>query len=242
MLYDEVSAENVAREPGSPMAARTVRKTGAATDRMTARGGARKGAVLVGVAFLSCLSSLAGCASAPSSPAASAARSTSATDYFPLDAGWKWAYELERDGQHLLAVYTVLERMPDGAIVQAGDQRISYAVTPRGIAMKEAGTVGDFVLENPVVLGTTWNVTAGTAKIVSVDKTVSGPAGEYKNCVVVEMLRHDPNRLSRTTFASGVGPVDIEVQVESQGRFVTTTHATLRGTTRPGQDPLAVGP
>jgi hypothetical protein len=239
MLHDEVSARKAAPEPGSPMDAGTVRNSRGTTEGITARAGARTGAVLVGVAFLSFL---AGCASAPPSPAASASRSTSATDYFPLDAGWKWAYELERDGQHLLAIYAVLERMPDGAIVQAGDQRISYAVTPRGIAMKEAGTVGDFVLENPVVLGTTWNVTAGTAKIVSVDKTVSGPAGEYKNCVVVEMLRHEPNRISRTTFASGVGPVDIEVQVESQGRFVTTTHATLRGTTRPGQDPLAAGP
>jgi len=208
----------------------------------TARIGARALAATVGAAALALVSLFAGCASAPPAPAASAARSTSATDYFPLDAGWKWAYELERDGQHLLAVYSVLERMPDGAIVQAGDQRINYAVTPRGIAMKEAGAVGDFVLQNPVALGTSWNVTAGTARIVSVDKTVSGPGGDYKNCVVVEVLRHEPNRMSRTTFAPGVGPVEIEVQVESQGKFVTTTHATLRGATRPGQDPLAVGP
>jgi hypothetical protein len=201
--------------------------------------GARALAGVVGAALLSLVT---GCATAPPGPAASASRSTAAADYFPLEAGWKWAYELDREGQHLLAVYTVLERMPDGAIVQAGDQRISYAVTPQGIAMKEAGTVGDYVLKNPVVLGTTWNVTAGTAKIVATDKTVSGPAGEYTDCVVVEVLRHEPNRLSRTTFAPGVGPVEIEVQVESQGRFVTTTHALLRGTTKPGQDPLAVGP
>lgn len=196
----------------------------------------------VGAAVLSALPLLGACASAPAVQPASASRSTAATDYFPLDAGWKWAYELERDGQHLLAVYTVLERMPDGAIVQAGDQRISYAVTPQGIAMKEAGSTGDFVLKNPVALGATWNVLSGSAKIVAVDKAVSGPGGDYKNCVVVEVMRHEPNRISRTTFAPGVGPVEIEVQVESEGRFVTTTHATLRGATRPGQDPLAVGP
>lgn len=235
MLYEVVSAEEASAKAGSPMAPRTDRQMHAGKTG----GVARTVATFVGAAVLTLLGA---CASAPPGPAASAARSTSATDYFPLDAGWKWAYELEREGQHLLAVYTVLERMPDGAIVQAGDQRISYAVTPRGIAMKEAGTVGDFVLQNPVVLGTTWNVTAGSAKIVSVDKTVSGPGGDFKNCVVVEMLRREPNRMSRTTFAPGVGPVEIEVQVESQGRFVTTTHATLRGTTRPGQDPLAVGP
>ena len=210
--------------------------------RVSARRTGTPSLTLAAVVGAGILSLLPACASAPSSPAAGPARSTAATDYFPLDAGWKWAYELERDGQHLLAVYAVLERMPDGAIVQAGDQRISYAVTPQGIAMKEAGTAGDFVLKNPVVAGATWNVMAGTAKIVATDKTVSGPGGDYKNCVVVEILRHEPNRLSRTTFAPGMGPVDIEVQVESEGRFVTTTHATLRGATKPGQDPLAVGP
>jgi len=85
-------------------------------------------------------------------------------------------------------------------------------------------------------------VMSGTAKIVSVDKTVSGPGGDYPHCVVVEVMRREPTRLSRTTFAPGVGPVEIEVAVESSGRFVTTTHAMLRGTTRPGQDPLAVAP
>jgi hypothetical protein len=179
-----------------------------------------------------------GCASSSPAPAVAAPKNAVASDYFPLDAGWKWAYELERGGQHLLAVYAVLERLPDGAIVQAGDERISYAVTADGIAMKEGSVVGDFVLKNPVVRDATWNVTAGTAKIAAVDKTVTGPSGDYKNCVVVEVLRHEPTRLSRTTFAPGVGPVEIEIQIESQGRFVTTTHATLRGSTRPGQDPL----
>jgi len=238
MLHDVVPAEEITAKAGSPMG----RPAAAGIHRRLYQAAATRLAQAAVAGSLSLLTLLSACASAPTAPVASASRSTAATDYFPLDAGWKWAYELERDGQHLLAVYSVLERMPDGAIVQAGDQRISYAVTPRGIAMKEAGSVGDFVLQNPVALGTTWNVMAGTAKIVSVDKTVSGPAGEYKNCVVVEMLRHEPNRMSRTTFAPGVGPVEIEVQVESQGRFVTTTHATLRGTTRPGQDPLASGP
>lgn len=181
------------------------------------------------------------CASAPPTPASPlVSKTTLASDYFPLDVGWKWAYELDRDGQHMLAVYSVFERSPDGAVVQAGDERISYAVIPAGIAQKEGSTVGDFVLKNPIARDTTWDVVAGTAKITAIDKLVSGPSGDYPNCVVVETLRRDPTRLSRTTFAPGVGPVEIEVQVESQGRLVTTTHATLRGATKPGQDPLAL--
>src|SRR5213592_2747442 len=59
-----------------------------------------------------------GCASAPSSsPSGPAARRPeSAADYYPLEPGWKWAYDLERNGEHMLAVYQVLERLPDGAI------------------------------------------------------------------------------------------------------------------------------
>jgi hypothetical protein len=183
-----------------------------------------------------------GCATtrAPSSMGASKAHM--AADYYPLDAGWKWAYDLERMGEHMLAVYSVLERTPDAAVVQAGEERIEYAVTSEGIAQKEGVTVGDFVLKNPIVLGAEWSVFAGKAKITSVTEKVTSPSGDYTDCVVVEALRSDPARLSRTTFAPGIGPVAIEVQVQSQGKFVTTMRASLRGATKPGQDPMASEP
>ena len=184
---------------------------------------------------------IAGCASAPAPTHTSApAKGGSAAEYFPLEAGWKWAYDLDRSGEHMLAVYQVLERISDAAVVQAGDERISYAITSAGVAQKEGPVVGDFVLKNPVALGAEWTVFAGTAKVAAVGQKVSVPSGDYTDCVVVETLRRDPNRLTRTTFARGVGPVAIEVQVESQGRFVTTMRASLRGATKPGQDPLAL--
>ncbi len=193
--------------------------------------------VFCAVAFLG-----AGCAASTSSGPAAITKSGKASDYYPLDAGWKWAYDLDRQGEHMLAVYAVLERTPEAAIVQAGDERMQYAITPEGIAQKDGSTVGDFVLKNPIVLGAEWNVFAGKAKITSVTETVSGSSGQYTGCVVVEALRSDPVRLSRTTFAPGIGPVVIEVQVQSQGRFVTTMRASLRGATKPGGDPLATVP
>jgi hypothetical protein len=180
------------------------------------------------------------CATKPPAAPAEAAKARTASDYYPMDAGWKWAYDLERQGDHMLAVYAVLERTPDAAIVQAGEERLEYAVTAQGIAQKEGVAVGDFVLKNPIMLGAQWNVFAGKAKVTSVTAHVSGPSGEYNDCVVIETLRSDPTRLSRTTYAPGVGPVVIEVQVESGGQFVTTLRANLRGATRPGQDPLAL--
>jgi hypothetical protein len=162
-----------------------------------------------------------------------------AADFYPLEPGWKWAYDLEKDGQHMLAVYAVLERTPDTAIVQAGDERLVYAIGRDGVAQKDGATIGDFVLRNPIVLGAEWSVFAGKARIASVDERISLPSGDYEHCLIVETLRTDPTRLSRTTFAPGVGPISIEVQVQSQGRFVTTMRASLRGATKPGADPLA---
>jgi len=183
-----------------------------------------------------------GCASAPVTAPVAPAQPLTASDYYPLEAGWKWAYDLERDAGRLLAVYAVLARTPDAAIVEAGDQRISYAVTAQGVAQKEGAIVGDFVLKNPIALGAKWDVFAGTAQITAVGQKVSVPSGDYAGCVVVETLRREPNRLARTTYAPGIGPVVIEVQVESEGRLVTTLRAELRGATKPGADPLAIAP
>ena len=189
------------------------------------------------------LSLSVGCATTPAAIPAAATKPRSAIDYYPLDAGWKWAYDLDRSGEQMLAVYAVLERTLDTAIVQAGTERLEYAITAQGVAQKEGVTIGDYVLKNPIALGAEWGVFAGKAKITSVDQTVHGTGGaDYTNCIVVESLRTDPVRLSRTTFAPGVGPVAIEVQVQSEGRFVTTMRATLRGATRPGQDPMALAP
>jgi len=182
---------------------------------------------------------LSACATTPPTPPATVPEAgRTASDFYPMEPGWKWAYDLEKEGQHLLAVYAVLERTQDTAIVQAGQERLMYAITRDGVAQKDGVTVGDFVIKNPIVLGREWPVFAGTARIVAVDRKVTLPSGEYEHCVVVETVRTDPTRLARTTFAPGLGPIAIETQVQAAGRFVTTMKANLRGTTRPGQDPL----
>lgn len=195
--------------------------------------------ILAATLVLGVAAAAGGCATQAPGASAEPTKPRLAGDYYPLDAGWKWAYDLERQGENMLAVYAVLERTPDTAIVQAGDERLAYAVTRDGVAQKEGVIVGDFLLKNPIMVGAEWNVFAGKARITSVSQTATTPTGDYKDCVVVETLRSDPTRLSRTTYAPGVGPVVIEVQVESQGRFVTTMRASLRGATRPGQDPMA---
>jgi hypothetical protein len=180
----------------------------------------------------------AGCATGGGGQGSGAPRADlTAADYFPLATGWKWAYDVEKDGLNILATYAVLERTGDVAVVQAGDERLTYAITPDGIAQKEGDAIGDFIIKNPVRLGSEWPVASGRAKIVSVDKqVVLEPAGQFSGCLVVEVTRTEPVRIARTTYAPGVGWVALELEVQEGQRFVTTTRAHLRAVTKPGDD------
>jgi hypothetical protein len=189
--------------------------------------------VLVGVVAFGCATT--GGTSNDIKPRANLA----AADFYPLTPGWKWAYDVEKDGMNILATYAVLERNGDTAVVQAGDDRLTYAVTAEGIAQMDGGMLGDYVIKNPVQVGAEWAVAGGRAHIASVTADFKMDSGEhYLGCLVVEVTRTDPVRVTRTTFAPDVGPVLLEMQVqEGEGpgqRLTTVTRARLRAVTRPG--------
>jgi hypothetical protein len=186
------------------------------------------------------LALFAGACASSGSPGGSAVRKNlTAADYYPLASGWKWAYDVEKDGTNILATYVVLERTGDVAAVQAGDERLTYAVTADGVAQKDDGAIGDYVIKNPITLGAEWPVAGGRAKIVAIDQVITlDPAGRFDGCVVVEVTRTDPVRIVRTTYAPDVGPVALELQVQDGQRFVTSTRARLRAVTKPGEEAL----
>jgi len=163
-----------------------------------------------------------------------------AAEYFPLAPGWKWAYEIDKGGQKILATYAVLQWTGDSAIVQAGDERNGYALLAEGIARREGPSPGDFILKTPIRTGATWPLAGGKATVVSVGGNVTVPAGTYANCAVVEETRGSPDRVLRTTYAAGVGPVVLEYQVSNPEtrKFDVILAARLLGVTRPGEDPL----
>ena len=191
---------------------------------------------VAGVALASLAS---GCATSGGVPAGIMPRANlTAADYYPLASGWKWAYDVEKDGTNILATYVVIEHSGDTAMVQAGDERLAYAVTPEGVAQKEGDRVGDYVIRNPVKLGAEWPVDGGRARIASVTSDFKLDSGEhYLGCAVVEVTRTDPVRVTRTMFAPDLGPVTLEMQVQDGQKFVTVTRARLRAVTRPTDTP-----
>jgi hypothetical protein len=193
----------------------------------------QRAAYAIGLAWMVAVSACA--TQAPPSSDVKPRPNLTAADYYPLTPGWKWAYDVERDGINILATYAVQERTGDTAVVQAGDEKLTYVVTDQGIAQVEGGVPGDFVIKNPVAPGAEWPVTGGKARVDSVTADFRLDSGEhYLGCAVVEVTRTEPVRITRTTFAPDLGPVALEVQVQDGPKFVTTTRARLRAVTRPG--------
>lgn len=182
-----------------------------------------------------------GCASTPSVPNPPIVpQPTEASAYYPLAPGWRWAYDVEKGADKILATYVVLERLADTVIVQAGEEHLAYALLPEGIARREGMNIGDFLLKTPIRAGASWPIAGGQAKVVSVGETVTVPGGTFANCAVIEENRSDPPRVLRTSYAAGVGPVALEQQVHDRttGRYEVALRAKLIGVTRPGEDPL----
>jgi len=162
-----------------------------------------------------------------------------AAEYYPLTDGWKWAYDVEQDGTNILATYAVIEVKEKLSVIQAGDERLTYLVAADGVAQFDGHAIGDYIIKDPIKPGAEWAVAGGRARIASVDEELSVESvGRYAGCVVVEVTRADPARITRTVFAPGLGPVGIEMQVQEGPKFVTKVKARLRAVTKPG-DPLA---
>ncbi len=188
--------------------------------------------------WLAVLLLVAGCASSGSGAPPHVPRTgLKAADYYPLAQGFKWAYDLEKDGEKILAVYAVVESNDQGATILAGTERLSYVTRPEGIAQIDGGGTGDFILKNPITKGAKWPVAGGTAEVVSTTEEVTVDAGHFYDCAIIEVTRTDPPRLARTTFAPDVGPIALEMRVQDEtGKFAVTTRARLRALTRPGED------
>jgi hypothetical protein len=78
-------------------------------------------------------------------------------------------------------------------------------------------------------------VTDGQATIVEAGVQLALPSGTYRDCVVVEEVRGQPSRVTRTTYCKGEGPVAIEMRMYSpmKKEFESMVRASLLSVTRP---------
>ncbi|HTY28525.1 MAG TPA: hypothetical protein VMD51_10355 [Mycobacterium sp.] len=178
---------------------------------------------------------LVGCATAAAPSSALSVGGNESLDYYPLFPSWGWAFEVERDGDKVLAPYAVVERTAEVAVVRNGDERIAYAILPDGIARRENGSTGDFLVRSPLRKGSSWPLGAGQAKVVDTGLTITLPSGTYRDCAVVEETRRDPERVTRTSYCRGTGPVEMEMRVfdPRTKALEPFAHARILAVTRP---------
>jgi hypothetical protein len=125
-------------------------------------------------------------------------------------------------------------------VVQEGGERITYVVTPEGIAEKDGDRIGDYIIRNPVRVGAEWPVDGGRARIVYVDGNYRSPlVGHYEGCVLISVKRTDPTRVTQTLFAPHLGPVALTIQAADGKEYLTLAQAQLVGVIRPGDVPSA---
>jgi hypothetical protein len=121
---------------------------------------------------------------------------------------------VQQGNDSILATYAVLERLGDTAIIQKGDDRLSYALMPDGIARREGLEIGDFVLKTPIRAGASWPLQGGEAKVAAVGRVLDGAWR------ILPQLRHDrgdedgPTARRPHGVRRGHRPIQIEVQVQ----------------------------
>jgi hypothetical protein len=79
--------------------------------------------------------------------------------------------------------------------------------------------------------------------VISTDEEITVDAGHFYDCALIEVVKADPPRITRTTFAPDIGPVTLEQQVQQEGgKYGVTTRARLRSITKPGEDLFGASP
>jgi len=190
-------------------------------------------------AYLFLVPSLLACVSIPAEKngALDRAPPTDAAAYYPLERGWKWAYDVTQDGEQILATYGVQSNDGTSAVVRAGSETVMFKIEPGGIVRTDGAARGDFLLKSPIAKGSRWQLRSGVATVVEFGKKIELGAGRFENCIIVEEKRIDPDRNTRTTYAPGIGAILIEYTSEQAlDGEIRSLRTELRGFTKPGHD------
>lgn len=185
----------------------------------------KSGAGLRGAVAALCLGAACG-AKGPPPPAVDA---IDARDFFPLEAGNAWSYDVDTgDPSTTLAVSRVEAFDGHIAQVRTGDSVVHYEVRIEGVRVPSEDA---WLIRAPLKPGATWPARGGrTARLVSIDAVASSQAGCFERCVEVLETGGRLELEVRTVYCPGVGPVSVDSTMRSDlsGRVLTVS-ASLRG-------------
>lgn len=176
---------------------------------------------------------LGGCATTSDTKKPEAA-GPSAKDYYPLEVGTRWSYEVNLLGEKRSIDVTIEKQSPDGFVVDSTGAQL----------MVDAYGVRDqkrYLLRNPLEAGTKWtNVVSVSSveqyEILAADQPCDAPAGSWQGCVVVESrnrVEEGKVLVNEMTFAPHVGIVRLSTVLEANGQRIPQSSLALTAYQRP---------
>jgi len=173
-----------------------------------------------------------GCGAASSGPTTPTGDPFAPENLYPLAADNVWAYDVDtglEDELPILGQTRVLSQ--EGERFEISNNRsetIIYERREQGIYRVQSGS---WLLRAPIEVGAEWDAPLGaTARVVSVTESVQTPAGDFQGCARVEESGGPSGRETATVYCPGVGPVYVEVVMESRlTRQGVRVVAQLRG-------------
>jgi hypothetical protein len=147
------------------------------------------------------------------------------SDFFPLALGYTWEYEGEGNEYASFNRKVVFSnnnlhqiREDNGGTASASVYKVSPAEVTRVFFQGEAYGEENYlnselkenlaILKTPLKVGTKWKEPNGTREIVSINETVSTPAGTYNECIKVKISSE--NSTMNEYFKDGIGMVKRE--------------------------------
>lgn len=183
---------------------------------------------VAGLPLLLCLLAACGGAAPPAGPSEPL---HTPRRLYPLAPGNIWTYDVDTGvGVPTLAITRVKQSALNRFEVSSGSEPLSYEVREGGIynAGRDA-----WLLKAPIEVGAGWPSGSGMrAEVTALDKSMSTPAGDFRQCVEVLETGGDGAKRIRTVYCPDVGPVLVEssMAMELSGKSVRV-QGTLRGYT-----------
>ncbi|MFT3708178.1 MAG: hypothetical protein QM817_11040 [Archangium sp.] len=161
-------------------------------------------------------------------------KTMSADQFYPLAVGTTWTYEVKLLGETRTIDVTTLRKNGDGFVEDStGAQFLSDTY---GVRDQKR-----YLLRNPIETGNKWtNVVSVSSvenyEIVASSQPCEAPAGKWEGCVVVESrnrVEEGTVLVNEMTFAPGVGIVQLNTVLESNGKQIPQSSLALLKFTPP---------
>jgi len=136
------------------------------------------------------------------------------SEFYPLQAGNAWSYDVDTGEARTTLGITRVESF-DGRIatVQTGRAVVRYEVLPEGIRVPPDDA---WLIRGPLAEGATWPGRGGrSARLTSLEVRVDTPAGKFERCIEVVETGGKLDLEVSTVYCPRVGPVTVASTMRS---------------------------